>query len=144
MIDGTCVRPFLTQSDPASRQRPLSTGLFFDWILPFLLIVSRVDFIISVLFLEAVDVRQYCCMEIENLLAALCFARSARATCARARRTLVLVALSFQSRAAKATFVELHSAESRQSYSRRSRCSQNGIDTARCCRRVIHAAGERS
>ena len=49
-------------------------------------------------------------------------------------------------------------AESRQSYVRGvalsrevpklqqaySRCSQNGINTARCCRRVIHAAGERS
>ena len=44
----------------------------------------------------------------------------------------------------KATFVELHSAESRQSYSRRSRCWQHGIETARCCRRVIHAVGERS
>ena len=37
-----------------------------------------------------------------------------------------------------------HSAESRQSYSRRSRCRQNGIDNARYCYRVTHAAGERS
>ena len=29
-------------------------------------------------------------------------------------------------------------------YSRRSRCWQNAIDNARCCRRVIHAAGKRS
>ena len=46
-----------------------------------------------------------------------------------------------QPKAAKATFVALHSAESRQSYSRRSRCWQNGIDNARYCCHVIHAAG---
>ena len=44
----------------------------------------------------------------------------------------------------QATFVALHSAESLQRYSRRSCCWQNGIDTARCCRRTIHAAGGRS
>ena len=38
-----------------------SIGLFFDWILLVLLIVSRVDFIVFVLFLEAVGVRGYCC-----------------------------------------------------------------------------------
>ena len=43
------------QSDSASRKRPFSTGLFLDWILlVLLLIVSRVDFIVFVLFLEAV------------------------------------------------------------------------------------------
>ena len=52
-------RPFLTQSDSAGRIRPFSTGLFFDWILLVLLIVNRVDFIIFVLFLEAVGVREY-------------------------------------------------------------------------------------
>ena len=37
------VRPFLTQSDSASRKRPFSIGLSFDWILLVpLLIVSRV------------------------------------------------------------------------------------------------------
>ena len=57
-----CIRPFLMQSDSASRKRPFSTGLFFDWILVVLLrIVSRVDFIVFVLFLEAVGVREYCC-----------------------------------------------------------------------------------
>ena len=30
------------------------------------------------------------------------------------------------------------------SYNRRSRCLQNGVDTARCCGRVINVAGERS
>ena len=62
-----------------------------------------------------------------------------------------------QPRAAKATFVALHSAESSQSYvrgvalsreqpnySRRSCCRQNGINIARCCCRVIHSAGKRS
>ena len=35
------VRPFLTQSDSASRKRPFSTTRFFDWILlVFLLIVN--------------------------------------------------------------------------------------------------------
>ena len=33
----------------------------FDWILLVLLIVSRVDFVVFVLFLEAVGVREYCC-----------------------------------------------------------------------------------
>ena len=37
----------------------------------------------------------------------------------------------------------LHSAENRQSCSRRNRCWQNGIDIARCRLRVIHAAGKR-
>ena len=49
------------QSDSASRKRPFSTGLFFDWIFLVLLIVSRVDFIVFVLFLEAVGGREYCC-----------------------------------------------------------------------------------
>ena len=30
---GTALRPFLTQSDSASRKRPFSTELFFDWII---------------------------------------------------------------------------------------------------------------
>ena len=54
------------QSDSASRKRPFSTGLFFDWILlVLLLIVSRVDFIVFVLFLEAVGAREYCCTAVE-------------------------------------------------------------------------------
>ena len=48
------------QSDSASRKRPFSTELSFDWILlVLLLIVSRVDFIVFVLFLEVVGVREY-------------------------------------------------------------------------------------
>ena len=55
------------QSDSASRKRPFSTGLLFDWILlVLLLIVSGVDFIDFVLFLlEAVGVREYCCTAVE-------------------------------------------------------------------------------
>ena len=147
MKTNTMVRPFLMQSDSASRKRPFSTGLFFDWILlVLLLITSRVDFIVFALFLEAVGVREYCCMALENRLAARCFARSSRATRAsRARnpRPGGLVALGL--------------AESRQGYVRgvalsrappklqqKSRCWQNGIHNARYCCRVIDAAGERS
>ena len=58
----TRLRPFLMPSDSASRKRPFSTGLFFDWILLVLLhFVSRVDFIFVVLFLDAIGVREYCC-----------------------------------------------------------------------------------
>ena len=86
-------------------------------------------------------------MAVENRLAALCFARSPRATHASRATNLRpsgLVALHFSPELPKLRFVTLNSAESRQSYSRRSRCWQNGIETARCCRRAIHAAGERS
>ena len=56
------------QSDSASRKRPFSTGLFFDWILHvLLLIVSRADFIVYVLYLEAVGVREYCCTALYTL-----------------------------------------------------------------------------
>ena len=38
----------------SSRKRPFTTGLFLDWIvLGLLLIVSRVDFVVFVLFLES-------------------------------------------------------------------------------------------
>ena len=51
---------YTVQSDPASRKRPFSTGLFFDLgiLLVLLLIVSRVDYKVLVLFLEAVGVRE--------------------------------------------------------------------------------------
>ena len=102
------IRPFLIQSDSASRKQPFSTGHFVDRILLILLlIVSRVDFIVFVLFLEAVGVREYCCMAVENRLAALCFARSSRATRASCATNLCPSGL-----------VALGSAESRQSYVR--------------------------
>ena len=67
-----------------------------------LVIVSRVDFIVFVLFLEAVGVREYCCTAVwdravENRLAALCFARSSRATCASRATTSCTLAESRQS-----------------------------------------------
>ena len=99
--------PFLIQSDSASRKRPFSTGLFFDWIRLVLLIVSRVDFKVLVLFPEAVGVREYCCMALETRLAALCFASSSRAT--RASRATNLVQAGWwrwaQPKAANAKFV---------------------------------------
>ena len=45
------LRPFLIQSDSASRKQPFLTGLFFDWIILVLLIVSRVYLIVFALFL---------------------------------------------------------------------------------------------
>ena len=60
---------FLHSRIPPVQSGPFSTGLFFDCILlVLLLIVSRVDFIVFVLFLEAVGVREYyyCCMAVEN------------------------------------------------------------------------------
>ena len=79
---GEVLRPSLTRADSASRKRSFSTALFFDWILlVLLLIVSRVGcYIVFVLFLEAVGVREYCCMEVETRLAALCPTHSSRAT----------------------------------------------------------------
>ena len=76
----SCFRPFLMQSDSASRKQPFSTGFFFDWILLVLLTVSRVDFIDFVFFLEAVGVREYCCTagEIGWQLCALRFLREQR------------------------------------------------------------------
>ena len=53
------VRPFLMQSDSASRKRPFSTGLFLDWIFLVLFLVdSRADF----LFLSSVEpILQFLC-----------------------------------------------------------------------------------
>ena len=83
-------RPFLTQSDSASRKRPLSTGVFFDWILlVLLLIASRVDFVAFVLFLEAVGVREYCCMGVKNRLAACASRVLLKQRVLRAPRTVV-------------------------------------------------------
>ena len=99
------LRPFLMQSDSASRKWPFSTGLFFDWnLLVLFLIVSRVGFIIFVLFLEAVGVREYCCTAVEigwQLCASRAFSASNGST---NHRNSELVALGL--------------AESRQSYVR--------------------------
>ena len=75
------VRQFLVKSDSASRKRPFSTGHFFDLnFLVLLLVVSRVDFIVFVLFLEAVGVEEALLYSSRNRLGALCFALSPRAT----------------------------------------------------------------
>ena len=128
-------------SDSASQKRPFSTGRSFDWNLLVLLIVSRVNFIVFVLFLEAVGVREYCftAVEIGWQLCASRFLRDQRPDEPSSQR---FSGFGLGRKPPKATFVELHSAESRQSYSRRNRCWQHGIDTARCWRRVMHAAGE--
>ena len=137
------VRPFLTQSDTANRKRPFSTGFFWPFFL------SSVE-PISCSYRQSNRYYSFCallrggwCEGVllyisRNRLAAQCFALSSRAT---ARRARVRASwwLWAKPKAATATFVELHSAESRQSYSSRSRYWQHGIETARCFRRVIHA-----
>ena len=65
-IRASVLRPFLMQSDSASRKRPFSTGLYFDWILLVLLLIfSQADLIVFALFLEAVCVKEYCCTAVE-------------------------------------------------------------------------------
>ena len=113
---GLSIRPLLTQSDSASRKRPFSTGLFFDWILLVLLIVSPVNFILSVLALEAVGVREYCCTAVWQSkigwqLCALRIPREQRVL--RARRTVV-----------QAGWWRWTLAESRQRYVCLWRCTQ--------------------
>ena len=130
------------QSDSASRKRPFLTGLFSHWILLVLLIVSRVDFYSFCALPRGDWCEGVLLYSSRHRLAALCFALSPRTT---ARRTLVPAGVALGlAESRQATFVEVHSAENRQSYSSRSRCWQHGIETARCCRRVIHAAGEQN
>ena len=90
------------QSDPR-----VDKGLFRLNPLDLCLIVSRVDFILLVLFLEAFGVREYRCMAIESRLEALCFVRSPRAT--RASRV---------TNPRPSGLMALDLAESRQSYVR--------------------------
>ena len=78
------LKPSLTQSGSVSRTGSVPTGLIFDWILRgLLLIVSRADFMVFVLFLEAVGVREYCCKAVASRLESLYFVRafSARNAC---------------------------------------------------------------
>ena len=58
-------RPFLIQSDSASRKRPFPTGLFSTGI--FWSFLSSVESILKFLcsFLEAVGVSEYCCTAVE-------------------------------------------------------------------------------
>ena len=138
-----------TQSDPVSRKRPFSTGPFFDWVLLVLLQSSRFYSVCALprgSWFEGM--REYCVWQSKIGWPALCLARSPRATRAsRATnpRQSGLVALGLCSRKPpKLRSWCCTQPCCRQSYlySRRSRCWQNGIDTARCCRRVTHAAGE--
>ena len=97
------LRPFLTQSDSASRKWPFSTELFWSYY------QSRVNFIVFVLFLEAVGVREYyCCTAVwqSKIGRQLCASRVPRKQrVLRARRTLV-----------QAGWWRWTLAESRQSY----------------------------
>ena len=114
---------------------------FFDWILlVLLLIVSRVDLTVFVLFLEAVGVREYCCTSVEIgwQLCASRFLREQRLDepssqrvggFGLSRKPPKLRSWSVQPRAAKATA---------------GAAVVGRIDTARWCRRVIHATGERN
>ena len=92
VLSRSLLKLLLTQSDSASRKRSFSTGPFPDWILlVLLLIVSPVDFIVFLFFLEAVDVREYCCTAVgqSNIGWQLCASRVPREQCVlRARRTL--------------------------------------------------------
>ena len=140
------IRPILIETDSVSRKRPLLTRLFFDCILPgLLLIVSRVDVKVFVLSPEAVGVREYCCMAVESRFDAPCFVCFPRATCA-----------SRATNPRPSGLVSLDLAETRQSYvrgvalsrepptySKRSRCWQNYIGIALCCRCMMHAADRR-
>ena len=57
---------FLFSRIPPVENDPFRLDFFSDWILAvLLLIVSRVDFVVFVLFLEAVGVREYCCTPVE-------------------------------------------------------------------------------
>ena len=89
-------------------------------------------------FLDAVGVTEYCCTAVQ-IAWQLCASR-----CLREQR---LDEPSFQRERGlgldescqRATFVEFCSAESHQSYRRRSRCWQHGIDTTSCDTRSSRA-----
>ena len=96
---------FLRSRIPTVENGPFRLDIFCDWILlVLLLIVSRVGFIVFVVFREAVGVREYSRVAVENGLAALCFAR-----CLRARRA------SRSTNPRSSDLVALGLAESRQS-----------------------------
>ena len=82
-VQHKCLGHFLHSRIPPVENGPsrldiFPTGFFLSFFLSS--VVSRVDSIVFVLFLKAVGVREYCCMAVENRLAALCLARSPRAT----------------------------------------------------------------
>ena len=115
-----------------------SKTALFDWT------YSRADFIVLVFFLEAVGVREYCCTAV--LIGwQLCASRSLREQRLDEPSSQRVGGFGLsgkppklrswsctQPRAAKATAGAAV------------RCWQHGIDTTRCCGRLIHAAGERN
>ena len=110
------MRPFLTQSDSASRKRPFLIGLFFDWnLLVIILIVSRAVLLYGSRKSVGISVLERVLREQRVL--ALDEPSSQRVG------GFVLIAESYvrpwsSTQPKKAAFVELHSAESRQSYSK--------------------------
>ena len=91
-----------------SRKGSFPPGFSFNWIFQALLLtVNRADFLVFVLFLKAIGVREYCCMAVECRLQALCFVHFPRAT--RASRA---------TSSCRSGLVALDLAESRQSYIR--------------------------
>ena len=126
-----CLGPFLMQSDSASRKRPLLTGLFFDWILLVLLFtVSRVDFIVFVLFLEAVGVRSTTAVVPQSKSVGSSVLRAFSASNGSANpRPSELVALGL--------------AERRQSYVRSWSCTQPRAAKATAAAAVVGSMGSR-
>ena len=138
-----CERPFLHSRIPPVEKGRFRLEIFLDRILPvLLLVVNRADFIVFVLFLEAVRVREYCCtaVEIGWQLCASRFLREQRlgepsfqrvGGFGLSRKPPKLRSWSCtQPRAAKATAGAAVVG------------SMGSIP--RCCRRVIHAAGEQN
>ena len=73
-----------TRQNEGNQERKLRRvfGIFFDWIrLSLLHVVSGVDFIDFVLFLEAIGMREYYCMTDENRLEAVCTSRVREQLC---------------------------------------------------------------
>ena len=130
------VRPYFTKSDSASRKRPFSTGLFFHWILlVLLLVVSRVDLVAFVIFLEVVGVREY------RHLCASGFLREERLDEPSSQR---VGGFGLRRKPVKLLSWSCTKPRGDKGTSGCCRCWQHGIDTARVCHRVIHAAGERN
>ena len=131
-----------------SQKGPFPTGFFYDLnLLGLLLVVSRVSSRhhkkVFMLFVEALGVREYRCMVRNSRQKVLCIRAFSASNACFARdeplsKSMRVGGVGLDRKPpALRTFVALHSALSRQSYCRRSRCWQNGIDTARCHHRMI-------
>ena len=130
----------------SGRKKAFPTAFFFDRILlGLLLIVSRVPFYGFVLFLEAVGVREYWCMAAASRLEA-CLPRAFSASNPCFTRDEPspkrVVGVGFRQKTPTLSSWRCTQPRAiRQSYSKRSRCWQKVIDTARCCHRMIDATG---